>query len=130
MLQRFAKFRSRRPLQASAVPPMMERCEPRQMLSVDVTTYHNDLSRDGANLAETRLKLSNVRSGTFGKKFTVAVDGYVYAQPLYVTNLVFPHGTDTIHRNIVYVATEHDTVYAIDSDRNRIIWKVRLLNTT
>lgn len=101
------------------------------MLSADVTTYHNDLSRDGAQLAETHLKPSNVRAGTFGKKFTVAVDGYVYAQPLYATNLVFPRaGADPIHRNIVYVATEHDTLYAIDSDRNRIVWKDRLLNTT
>jgi hypothetical protein len=79
---------------------------------VSVLTYHNDLSRTGANLHETTLTPTNVNVTQFGKKFSFAVDGQIYAQPLYVPGLTINGAV----RNVVYVATEGDTVYAFDAD--------------
>ena len=79
-----------------------------------VTTYHNDLSRDGANTHELALTTSNVKTTTFGKLFSCSVDGAIYAQPLWVANLTI--GT-TMH-NVIVVATQHDSVYAFDADSN------------
>src|SRR6478672_3669544 len=72
---------------------------------VNVTTYHYDNARTGQNVQETVLTPSNVDVNQFGKLFTVPVDGYVYAQPLYLSNLSITGGT----HNVLYVATEHDS---------------------
>lgn len=80
---------------------------------VSVTTSRNDNSRDGQNLSETILTPSNVSVNSFGKLFSHTLDGYMYAQPLYVPNVAIPRlGT----HNVVYAATENDTVYAFDAD--------------
>lgn len=79
--------------------------------NVHVLTSRNDLNRTGANAREKVLKKSNVASPAFGKLFSRPVDGQVYAQPLYVGGV---NG-----RNVVYVATEHNSVYAFDADDTR-----------
>jgi outer membrane protein assembly factor BamB len=90
----------------------------------DVLTWHNDVARTGQNLRESVLTPANVNTKTFGKLFVIAVDGKVDAEPLYVQGLSMPNrGT----RNVLFVATEHDSVYAFDADSGRELWHVRLL---
>ena len=84
-----------------------------------IFTYHYDNARDGQNFSETILTPSNVNKTTFGKLFSRTVDGYVYAEPLYVNSVQIPNlGA----REVVYVATEHDSVYAFDASgaQNRV----------
>lgn len=90
-----------------------------------VTTYHNDVLRTGLNSRETRLKPANVNKASFGKLFTQPVDGQVYGQPLYVPQLSIAGG---IH-NVVFICTEHDSVYAFDADAfQKPLWHVTFLD--
>lgn len=77
-----------------------------------VTTYHNNLARDGANTHEFALTPANVNTSTFGKLFPCAVDGAIYAQPLWVPQVT----VNGAKHNVVVVATQHDSVYAFDAD--------------
>src|SRR5262249_31639312 len=86
-----------------------------QVVVSDLTgifTYHNNLARDGTNTHEFALTPANVKSATFGKLFTCAVDGAAYTQPLWVPGVNIG---GTLH-NLMVVATEHDSVYAFDAD--------------
>jgi len=93
-----------------------------------VTTYHNDLYRDGANTQEYALTPATVTSTTFGKLYSCAVDGAIYAQPLWVPNLTLA----STQRNVVFVATQHDSLYAFDADVNASpcapLWHANLLD--
>jgi hypothetical protein len=91
--------------------------------TVSVLTQHNDLTRDGANPNEEVLTTSNVNEASFGKLFSLPVDGFVFAQPLYVSQVSIPNqGT----HSVLYVATEHDSVYAFDADSAAVYWQVSL----
>lgn len=95
-------------------------------------TWRNDNSRSGVNRQELALNPATVSSSTFGKLFSCPadgpLDGYVYAQPLYVPNLLIPG--NGMH-NVVFVATENDSVYAFDADANpcKQLWQKSLIPT-
>src|SRR6266446_5788654 len=89
-------------------------------------TWRNDNSRTGQNHQELALAPATVTSSTFGRLFSCLLDGNAYAQPLYVANLAIP-GSGT--RNVVFVATEKDSVFAFDADANPCVqlWKTNLI---
>src|SRR4029077_5311464 len=86
-------------------------------------TYKNDLARTGQNLNEKILTPANVNASGFGKLRFLATDGKVDAQPLYLSALKI---RGTAH-NVVFVATENDSVYAFDVDTGAVLWQVSLL---
>jgi hypothetical protein len=95
--------------------------------AVNIPTWHADANRSGLNAGEIALGSSNVSPGTFGKLFSYLVDGYVYGEPLLMSNVNINGRT----HNVLYVATEHDSVYAFDSDTygtGAPLWQVSLLN--
>jgi len=94
-------------------------------VGVNVTTYHNDNSRDGLNASETILTPTNVSSATFGKLNMLGVDGVVDAEPLYLSAVTVGGQT----HNVLYVVTEHASVYAFDADSGTQLWKVSALGS-
>src|SRR5215472_14218097 len=92
-----------------------------------VLTFHNDNLRTGQNLNETILNTRNVNAQRFGKRVMYPVDGQVYAQPLFVPDVTI----NVHHYNVVYAATENDSVYAFDADQMHVIaplWKRSFLH--
>ena len=91
-----------------------------------VYTYHNDLARDGTNAQEFALTTSNANTTSFGKLFACSVDGAIYAQPLWAANLTI----NGARHNVVFVATQHDSLYAFDADANPCaqLWSVSLID--
>jgi hypothetical protein len=93
---------------------------------VEVTTNHNDAARTGANLSETILNTANVNGSNFSKLFSRPVDGDIYAQPLYLSGVsVAGQGT----HDVIYIATEHNSVYAFDAGdpaQSAPLWQVNL----
>jgi hypothetical protein len=97
--------------------------------SIDVITYHYDNLRTGQNVNEATLTPANVKQATFGKLGEFPVDGLVDAQPLLLSNLAIPGKGN---RNVLYVVTEHDSIYAFDADSisasgGTILWQVTAL---
>ena len=94
---------------------------------VSVLTREFDNARTGADVNETVLTPANVNTNQFGRLFSYTFEGDAYAQPLYVPNVSIP-GQGT--RNVVYVATEHDVVYAFDADGNSSnpLWTVSFID--
>ena len=95
---------------------------------VNVLTYHNNVRRNGLNWKEAILTPSKVKAGIFGKLFSLPVDGYIYAQPLYVLGLNIPG--KGIH-NVGFVATEYDSVYAFaagNPNGGNPLWRKTLID--
>lgn len=99
--------------------------------AIDVVTYHYDNMRTGQNVNEMTLTPSNVNVNTFGKLGEFSVDGLVDAQPLLLSNLAIPSaGT----KNVLYVVTENDSIYAVDADSitatgGTVLWQVSALQS-
>src|SRR6478609_1068753 len=94
--------------------------------TVNIPTWHMDNGRSGLNSNETQLTPANVNTSGFGKLFSYHVDGYAYAQPLYISNLRINGAS----HNVVFVATEMASVYAFDADNfgdGSPLWKTSLL---
>ena len=97
---------------------------------IQVLTYHNDNLRTGLNANETILTPSVVNSAQFGQLFSQTVDGIIVGQPLYLADVSIPNLG--VH-NVLYVATQHDSVYAFDADNNSgsnvsPLWQVSFIN--
>jgi hypothetical protein len=92
----------------------------------NMLTQHNDIGRTGQNLTETVLTPANVSATNgFGKLYSANLDGRSFAQPLYVSSVTI----GGVNHSVVYVATEHDSVYALDANANgAVLWKVSLLD--
>jgi fibronectin type 3 domain-containing protein len=114
--------------------PTLEELESRFAPSgTNVLTYHNDTASTGLNPNESQLTTSNVVVNTFDKQFTTSVDGQVYAQPLVDTGITIASGPNTtsgspgVH-DVVFVATEHDSLYAIDDITGSVLWQRSFTN--
>ena len=111
--------------QPNPPPPVPPGPTPSPAQRTDVVTYKNDLARTGQNLTETVLTPANVSAAGFGLLRFLATDGKVDAQPLYLSGLTVQGAT----HNVVFVATENDSVYAFDADSGSTLWRVSLLGS-
>jgi len=91
----------------------------------DIPTWHVDNNRSGLNSNETTLTPGNVNSSSFGKLFSIPVNGYAYAEPLILSGLTI---NGAVH-NVLYVATEADWVYAFDANTGKQLWGESLLKS-
>lgn len=89
----------------------------------DVLTYHNDNSRTGVTSGDSLLTVHNVNALTFGLKYTLTVDGQVYAQPLVCSNI----SIRGILHDLLIIATEHDSVYGFDALTGALLWHSSIL---
>jgi hypothetical protein len=101
-------------------------CLPSHAQMTDVLTYHNDNARTGQALNEQILSLTNVTKNHFGLLWVLPTVGLVDAQPLYAAGVSIP-GRGL--RNVLFVATEHDNVYAFDADSTNLFWQVSMLGS-
>ena len=130
--QRAARLR---PIRRARV--QCEQLESRLAPSVNVLTFHNDIASTGLNANETQLTPANVKVGSFGKLFATTVDGQVYAEPLIDTGITITNGVNTktgaagVH-DVVFVATEHDSLYAIDAGvaGGGVLWQRTFLDAS
>ena len=114
---------------ASSSSPIVNGTPPPGPSSTDVVTYHYDNQRSGENLKETTLNPGNVNSATFGKVGEFAVDGQIDGQTLFLSQLGIPGQGN---KDVLYLATENDTVYAVDAQSiggssATILWKTSVL---
>ncbi len=93
-----------------------------------MTTYHNNVSRDGTNTQEYALTTATVATATFGKLFSCQTDGAIYAQPLWAPNV----SIGGVKHNVIVVATQHNSLYTFDADASpcTILWHANLLDNS
>jgi hypothetical protein len=109
--------------------PIVEELESRLVPSAtDVLTYHNDNASTGQYLVETTLTPANVNSNTFGKLLSTPVDGQVYAEPLSMSGVNITTGPFQGTHSVLFVATEHDSLYAIDAFTGAVLWHDSFIN--
>jgi hypothetical protein len=113
------KSRSKRIVHRAAI----EGLEARRLLSANVLSYHQDAASTGQDLTETLLTPSNVNATDFGRIFDTTLDGQVYAQPLAVQNVNITRGPAQGVHNVIYAATMHDSLFAIDATTGQILWQ-------
>jgi hypothetical protein len=101
-------------------------CAPLRAQMTDVLTYHNDNARTGQALNEQILSPANVTNNHFGLLWVLPTVGLVDAQPLYAAGVSIP-GQGL--RNVLFVATEHDVVYAFDADSTNLFWQASMLGS-
>jgi hypothetical protein len=101
-------------------------CAPLRAQMTDVLTYHNDNARTGQALNEQILSLANVTTNHFGLLWVLPTVGLVDAQPLYAAGVSIPGRG--LH-NVLFVATEHDVVYAYDADSTNLFWQASMLGS-
>ena len=111
------------------------RCESLEARTVpaNVLTYHNDLASTGVNSNETTLTRANVNSTQFGKIWQAQVTGQVYAEPLVMQNVNITTGSNQGNHDVVFVATEHDQLYAYDAANGTqgvLLWQRNFLDLT
>jgi len=129
------KPRPRRPIHRAQV--LLEQLECRLAPSINVPSFRYDIGGTGVNANENQLTPANVQVGSFGKLFTTTVDGQVYAEPLVETGVTIAAGPNTgtgatgTH-DVVFVATEHDSLYAIDASvtGGAVLWQRSFTDTT
>jgi hypothetical protein len=108
---------------AEAIAPTTATAVTADTADTDVVTYKYDAMRSGQNPAESKLTPANVSVSTFGKLNNLIVDGKVDAQPLYLSKLAVAGS----NHDVLFVATEHDSVYAFDADAGTLLWHISLL---
>ncbi len=111
------------PPPGSSAPPPSPGTAP--TAQTDVTTYRDDSGRTGEDLTESVLTPANVNSSSFGLLRVLSVDGKVDAQPLYLSHLSIAGAA----HDVVFVATEHDSVYAFDAQTGATLWQKSLLGS-
>lgn len=111
------------PASSSSPPPSQP--SPSPSANTDVTTNRDDVARTGANVTESVLTPTNVNSSSFGLLRVLSVDGRVDAQPLYLSHLPVAGAS----HDVVFAATEHDSVYAFDAQTGATLWHVSLLGS-
>ena len=111
--------------------PLLESLEDRCLLATNITQYHVDSQSTGANLTETQLTPLNVNASSFGQLYNTPLDGQVYAEPLVLTNIrVTSGGSTSTYGSVVFVATQHDSLYAINSVTGAVLWQRSFLDTS
>src|SRR5271167_133559 len=108
--------------------PFLEQLEARELLATNITQYHVDSESTGANLTETQLTSSNVNAADFGQLYNTTLDSQVYAEPLVLTNVTIAAGPNTggtpgTYNSVVFVATQNDSLYAINAADGTILWQ-------
>jgi autotransporter-associated beta strand protein len=119
-------------------PPLrlsLEQLEVRCLFATNITQYHVDYQSTGANLTETQLTSSNVNPADFGQLYNTPVDGQVFAEPLVLTNVTIAAGPNTVgtpgkYNSVVFVVTQHDSLYAINAANGAVLWQRTFLDTT
>ena len=111
----------------------MEQLEDRRLFATNITQYHVDTESTGANLTETQLTSTNVNATDFGQLYNTTLDGQVYAEPLVMTNITIAAGPNTVgtpgtYASVVFVATENDSLYAINAANGAILWQRTFLD--